>query len=282
LHDVKIQQLDVGQAISDSDAIVLAVPTLIVHKRKFTLPQSEDRRPLEMEEVEVSLSGIVPIKGSAIGDQVKFVYYNGTGSAIGPPQGPAGALAKFAIFFLRRRADGTFRSVVDYYRPDIPTPWLRSPPKIDEQTSIADRVAGILLRVRSEDSVEVSAKCLLIDVAIVKAFYGFLNTLELLTRLESETSLSLVRARACAEIEGWYSFELPETCIGQLSAKQQSDRKQYVDRMRTELETGRVRWIEERIGSTDRSDIQRYLRLLVDRSPEAATRKMAARLLRQP
>ena len=281
--DFRMEVIDPSTATSQADTIVLAYPVQVKDNRPLIISSPNRNGISALEEMEVTLHNVLVVKGRDLPTQIQFRYYDARGSLqVGAPQGPAGKLNTLGIFFLLRLSDGTFRSAVDVYRPDISTPWLQGAPRSLSCEKAPECVAKILLTFEQPDEPEAFASSLLRNVAISRQLAGFLNTFDLLKGLAiAKAQPDEVRRTACVELSKWYSLELPLQCnevIIDNSGWQ--DCLSVVGKLRERLKTAGVAWINSRIGSDSQNDTKRYLEIL-RAVPDPGTRASAERLLKE-
>ena len=279
--DLRIETIDPKTIIRDSDTIVLGVP-LSQHDVKDIFVNVEGRLPVRLVETETVLKTLLVIKGAELPSTIRFRFFDGRAWMImGPPQGPSGGIGARGIFFLRRQADGTFRSSVDFYRPDIPTSWLTDASEIRSFSDPAESISDILLTFRKSDDARRFAARLGENVSMVRGFTSFLATFDLLRHLVSANyDNTIVSHGACVQLAEWYPLQLPKSCLPIIAGTQvASDRLESVRRSQQALRAGGVEWIHSLIGTDDPVATLRYLGGLSN-APEEETRIIARDLRR--
>ena len=150
--DVRAKTLDPRNAVQEADSIVFAYPVSQRDVREVFVPFEGRPEPMRLEETETTLKTLLVLKGAPLPAQIRFRYYDTRGYVqVGPPQGPSGHMGSRGIFFLKQQADGSFRSAVDVYRPDIPTPWILGSREAEPCASSSDCVAKFLLTYHESD-----------------------------------------------------------------------------------------------------------------------------------
>jgi hypothetical protein len=278
IPDVRVEILNPKREIKQSDIIVLAYPIAQQDIRAVLISVPGRVEPSRVEETIVTLLILGVLKGSVPSPELRFRYYDARSYAqIGAPQGPTGGIGSRGVFFLREGSQGIYRSAVDIYRPDIPTPWLRETPKAEPCAAPSDCVARLLLSLRPSDNSSSFAAHLSESVAASRLFAGVLETFEMLSELTADRYPEAVRRSACIELSGWYALELPSVCKPLVVGTPQQDYEVGADQLREQLKEGGFDWIRRRIGSDDSRDVMRYLGLLLE-SPDEQTRAVAQSL----
>ena len=279
--DLRLENLNPIKAVEEADLILLAYPVAQRDVAKLTFRAVGNGEPLKLLESETTLDVVRVIKGPALPSQIRFQHYRPWGEKMlaGPPRGPSGPMLSRGIFFLDRRPEGVFRSVVDLYRPFIPTPWILKP--VDQQPCARPRdcIARLLMTYNPPDDAEVFCDYLHWSVPISQLLIGYLNTVELLSDLVSVTHPEDVRRQACLETAKRYPLELPSPCTSLLSGS--SVEEEYISaaaKLRDDLAKGGVPWIRQRIGA-ESDGPTRYLELLA-KSSDVETRSLAERMLK--
>jgi len=249
--------------------------------RAFSVGLEDVPFPLRVVETEVVVHPVKVFKGAPLSSEIKFRFVDGRSPGIiGPPQGPSGGPGFRGIFFLRRESQGSLRSVVDYYRPDIETPWLEEPAFDGPCGSTADCIANFLLTFDASHKARSFAGHLPVNTAKSMQLTGFLNTLGLLSALVGDVNPPVIRHAACAELIGWYALEAPAACGSPFQGESTGfDQQARVASLRKALSEGGIAWVAHRIGTSDRGEVARYLELL-KRSPHPDTRVLAENLAR--
>lgn len=278
------QTLNPKLAVQEADLIVLAYPVSrrdVGHQRSIPR-QGEDVSlpPLRIMETETTLAVMQVFKGAQKPQELRFRHYDARDYSFitGPPKGASGPMGSRGIFFLRRQPDGIFRSFVDIFRPDIPTPWIFRQPE-SEPCAPPDCVAKFLLTYHPSDDAQSFSSQLLKNVAISEQVTGFLNTFELLSALTARTNPNVVTQQACLEMSKWYALEFPSVCNNMVVANARQDALAQADRLRKALQEGGLSWVQRHIGTMAESQVTQYLRLLTTSSNQE-TRALAERLLR--
>src|SRR5262245_22573785 len=166
--DFRKETLDPKTAVRGADIIVLAYPTSQRDIDSELHVREVDRaEPLRLLETETILAPLQVFKGSAPTNEVRFRHYKaGSGYVlIGPPQGPSGGPGARGIFFLKNQS-GVFRSMVDFYRPDIPTPWITGSWDALQCSDASDCIVQTVLRFRRGDNASSFSNALLENTAI--------------------------------------------------------------------------------------------------------------------
>jgi hypothetical protein len=258
-----------ASSVEEADSIVLAYPVGKLDLAKLIIPREGNNR-LTIVETETTLNVLQVIKGPTLEGQIRFRHYMPS-PLNGAPGGASGPTGSRGIFFLRRRPDGTFRSLVDSYRPYLPTPWLNTPVDKHIDTTPRDRIARLLLTYNPPDDQETFPYHLSERVGWSQLLTGFLKTFDLLSDLVTTPSVPVRRA-ACVEMSGWYPLELIPQCASLLAGS--PDEQHYrgvAAKDRDMLRAGGVTWIKRRIRSSNSEDIKRYLRILGNSSdPETS------------
>lgn len=278
--DLHVAGLDPPTAVDRSDLIVLA---LVLGHRDISFvptPWRGDADPKRLAEVEVTLKPLQVIKGPTVPAEIRFRFYDGRDYKVvtGMPKGASGPIGSSGVFFLNRRADGTFRSAVDIYRPDIQTPWLAVSVQPKQCFPPRECLAELLLSYPDSDSATVFDSRLSKNWLISQQLVGFLRTYDLLSQLViSNRNQDSVKREACSVLAQWYSLEFPAACVPVVGA---SEALRLAPAFREHLSTGGMAWVRRRIGSDNEADLSRYLDLLAN-SPDGATRSAATRLRKQ-
>jgi hypothetical protein len=278
--DIHGEVLDAPTAINSADSIVLAVPLRHRDIREWAPRSRTEPGPPKLAEVETTLKVLRVLKGPALPEEIEFRFYDGRGYrlVIGMPKGPSGPIGTSAIFFLRQRPDGTFRSLVDIYRPDLETPWLIPPIGPNSCRSPQECVVEALLGYRGSNNWQAFGTRLARNVGIGQRL-AFLTTLDLLRRLavNQEAPIAL-RQETCGVLSEAFLLESPPVCteIGdQLRVKDSSRR---ISEWRERLREGGLTWVQQHIGSDHTAQVKHYL-LLLTKSSDRETRAVAAGLL---
>ena len=280
--DLRLANLDAPTAIDHADSIVLASVLGQRDLRELPTNWQGGATPKTLVEVEVSLKVLQVLKGPPLPAEIQFRFYDGRGYTfiVGPPKGPSGPIGSSGIFFLRRRADGVFRSEVDISRPDIGTPWLKRPLPNEACSSPRACIADLLLTYREPDDAPGFAYSLLITGGIVDRLVGFLRTFDLLNLLATnDRNPEAVRRGACRELAVSFALELPRACSGLIGdASNLADISERAAVNRESLRKGGLASVRHLIGSDNQADIKRYLHIL-EQSPDQETREVARSLL---
>jgi hypothetical protein len=275
-----MQTLDPRSAAEESDTIVLAYPVSQRDVRGLFIARGDRPEPLRLAEMETTLKTLQVLKGQPLPSEIRFRYYDARGYAqVGPPQGPSGHLKSRGIFFLRRQADGSFRSVVDVYRPDIQTPWILGSAEPEACASVSDCIARLLLTYHESDDARAFSRSLLENVATARQLTGFFKTFDLLGDLaENAAHPDPVRHGACVELSKWYALERPSAC-SPLVAGTEAEKDFLATRakLRDALRKGGLPWVEHRIGINNAGDVRRYVELLT-KSTDDQTRALGRSL----
>ena len=198
---------------------------------------------------------------------------------MGPPQGPTGHMGSRGIFFLKQQPTGIFRSLVDYYRPDISTPWITGSDSLT-CTRAADCIARTLLTFHKNNDVRSFAASLLESTAQSRQLVGFWNTLQLLTELAQGAYPTEIRHEACVELSKWYALGFPASCRSLIAGTPvEEEHVVRVARLRSKMREGGLSWLHDQIQPQDEVETTRYLEFLAA-SSDGETRKLAEDLLR--
>jgi len=280
--DYRQEALDVKTAVQDADMIVLARPTSqrdIGSELHVRLAGRTE--PLRLQETETALAPLQIFKGAVPPNEIRFRHYK-TGSGYiqqGPPQGPSGGIGAPGIFFLKSRPGGVFRSFVDLYRPDIPTPWITGSWDALQCNDASDCILQTVFRFRSGDSGRSFSNALLVNTGLAHHFAGHIKTLQLLSDLVAESNPEGVKRTACVELSKWYVLEFPGKCKSFIAGTPTEN--EYLQRLalnRAKLKEGGLRWLRERYQLQD-SEMARELELL-RASDDTEVRSHAEALLR--
>lgn len=201
---IERRPLDVGKDFRRADLVLLARPITVREIR--ILPVDK------LAEIEVTLRVMKVVKGSNTADLVQFTFYSPHGEAqIGPPQGAVEGVGISGIFFLRRTGEGSLRSAVDVFRPEISTRWIRAEKPSFKCLGEIECVLQVLLSWQDDDDARSFVAALPRNVAWARLIspQGTLSSLKQLTNTGS--AVDIARA-ACREIAGWFPSELPERC----------------------------------------------------------------------
>jgi len=248
--------------------------------REFATPWHGEAEPTRLVEVETTLKVFRVLKGPSLPDEIRFRFYDGRGYVLvtGMPKGPSGQIGSSGIFFLRHAQGGTYRSSVDVFRPDIPTPWVRSQVTRQSCDSPKACIAAVLLTYEGSDDAESFAARLGIDATTARRL-TFIGALELLTRLAApDDHPTFVVGRACSELSGWYPLEFPPLCESVISPQNLMRVMTRAAELLEDFKEGGLAWVRSRIGSSDDHDVKGYLSLMT-KSPDYQTRRLAERLL---
>jgi hypothetical protein len=279
-RDFRPNTLDPKADVQEADMVVLGYPTQRREIRRFPVRQeNRDRPQLQLVETETTLIVLRTFKGSVAGQTLHFRHYDYVPLffIIGPPQGPSGNIGSKGIFFLRKTSSGAFRSVVDVYRPDIPTPWIDGTSDVGSCTDASECISRFLLTFRpSYDQKRFLAE-LRLNARISLLLIGSMNAFALLNKLAEEADPDDVKRGACRELSEWYDVFPPRcrTLMAGLPAE-----KGYPDRtvqLREGLRRG-MAWVLVRLRTKDESEALRYLQFL-SRSSDDETRRIAMNLL---
>ena len=212
--DFRPETLNYKISITNADSIVLAYP--ISHKEvgRFEIRRFDNPR-LPLIETETTLAVLHVFKGPNLPTNIVFRHYQEDDPhrpLIGPPQGPSGKLGERGIFFLRRSSPALFRSVVDIYRPDISTPWIREPVELPApRERLPDSIAAFLLRFNLAYDRALFLSDLHRNTAISWLLVGDLNTSNYLKGLVEGSDPADVKRGACAELSERY-HAAPDYC----------------------------------------------------------------------
>ena len=269
--DFVMKTLDPSTAVQEADVIVLAYPVA----RKELGHVSVD-----LLETETTLKVMRVYKGKVLANEIRFRHYEGYSFILmGPPQGPSGKMGSKGVFFLRQKPNGTYRSLVDYYRPDFPTRWIIEP--IDELPCTPDSacIARLLFSVHPQDDVQVFSSEIGSNVANSQLLVGILETFRLLDSLAARSS-EVVRRLACEEEFRRYVLEISTTCRSEIAGTNaERDYLTRSQRLQENLRQGGITWVRERIQTNSEAEIKEYLQILID-GPNSETRKLATGLLK--
>jgi hypothetical protein len=269
--DLRAKMLDIRTAAQESDLVVLAYPVSQRDLRRLAAPVANQPESLRLAETETTLRVLRVLKGPRLPSEIRFHYYDARGyTQVGPPQGPSGHMGSRGIFFLNIRSDGSFRSAVDVYRPDIPMPWLMGTGESEVCAEVAGCIAGLLLRFREADNAESFASRLVVNVSIARQLTGVFGTFDLLNALAGMQVLpDVVRRGVCTEMASWYPLEMPSRCRTVIVGTP-AEKRYLVQlaKLREALRSGGVRWIHDQIATNDADDEERYLNLLSSSADE--------------
>jgi hypothetical protein len=282
--DFRFKTLDPATAVEKADSIVLASPARHREITSVNAQMADRPEPLTLLQLETDLNVEAVLKGASLPrGKIRFRHYSASGFKIlmGPPGGPSGPIGSVGIFFLRQKSDGTFRSIVDVYRPDIPMPWLVSVPGVGPCATPSICIANLLLTYHDSDDERSFSAHLLENVAMTRQLTGFFSTFDLLNGLANNQSHpEAVRRAACVELSKWYALELPSPCGFLIAGTQANDDYLARDaRLRQALRKGGVTWIQHQIGAENVGDVKRDIELLM-KSPDEEVRALARSLAR--
>ena len=278
--DFVMKTLDPSTAVQEADVIVLAYPVARKDLRHVFVPLDHRVEPMDLLETETTLKVMRVYKGKVLAKEIRFRHYEGYSFILmGPPQGPSGKMGSKGVFFLRQKPNGTYRSLVDYYRPDFPTRWIIEP--VDELPCTPDSacIARLLFSVHPQDDVQVFSGEIGSNVANSQLLVGILETFRLLDSLAARSS-EVVRRLACEEEYRRYVLEMSTTCRSEIaSTDAERDYLTRSQRLQEHLRQGGLTWVRERIQTNSEAEIKEYLQILID-GPNSETRKLATGLLK--
>lgn len=268
-------------AIERTNICVLGYPVGQRDVRLLLIQQPGADRPNKFAQVEVTLKVLHLFIGQALTDQMRYEFYDERYATIifGPPRGPAGHIGMrgVGIFCLFRPYSGVVRSVVDYYRPDIPTPWIREIPDVPNCPNPPDCIAQFLLTFHPHDDPDTFSAYVSGNALLAIQLTGFLNAFELLKNL-AKTSTREVRTAACLFLSEAYALEFPASC--EVTPQAEGERRPRAALLRGDLARGGFDWVHHRIGTSDTYETARYLEIVAG-SPDRETRDLANALLRR-
>jgi hypothetical protein len=279
--DFQAQTLDYRRATESADSmtadiIVLAYPVVRKIIREVAITTISDAPPSSFQETETTLAVLSVFKGADLPNQIRFRQYQEDHRYRGLPQGPSGKMGDRGIFFLRRQSTGMFRSVVDVYRADIPTPWIREASDEGACTNaLAECISRFLLTFKPGYNQSSFLAELSHNVRVSLLLIGYLNTFDLLNKLVDEADSDEVEQGACIQLSESYAL-FPARCRVLMTGV-----PKYRDstvHFREGLRQGGMAWVQERLHTKDPAETLRYLQLL-SRSSDDETRRMAKRLL---
>ena len=213
------------------------------------------------------------LKGPTVPRQIEFKHYDTYGYVLnGPPQGPSGRTGTKGIFFLKKGNAGSFRSVVDVYRPDIPTQWITESPS-PLTCNTPPGCVTVLLTFHDGDDEKAFSSSLADDVPLSRRAVGFWQTFRLLDGLAHTTQSERVQHATCVELSRWYALELPAHCRVLISGNPAD--AGYLDRLarlREKLREDGVSWAKQRIDAKNDEDAVSYLEFLAKNSDDQTSR----------
>ena len=118
--DLESRQLDLRKDVEYCPVIVEGLVRQV--DGKDIDPGDTGRPAIEnpMRPWTVDIEIIQVLKGSVSAKELQYLHYSRYSPIIaGPPQGASGEIGTRALFFLKEKVGGGFRSCVDSYRPDI-------------------------------------------------------------------------------------------------------------------------------------------------------------------
>ena len=279
--DFRAETLDYKRDTQIADSIVFAYPVNRKEIRALSVTQV-GANPLRLLETETNLVVVSVFKGPALPQQIRFRHYQKDyryEMLVGMPQGPSGKVGERGIFFLRRQSTGMFRSVVDVYRPDIRTPWIREVSVAGPCTDPpAECISRFLLTFRPSYNQDSFLRGLQLSSRISLSLIGYVNTCEVLEKLAEEANPDDVKRRACGELSEFYGV-FPQPCRQLM--EDSTTQTQYPNRVvhfREGLLHGGMAWVQARLQTKDEGEVLRYLQLLT-RSSDDETRRISKRLL---
>lgn len=273
--DFQMRTLDLPIDVQLADIVVLGTVTGRQDLARFSAEFEWRPEPLRIVETEVTLQVVRIIKGEYGFRELRFRHYDSYGySASGPPSGPSGPLRTMGIYFIRRGSEGVFRSTVDLYRPDLPTPWLTEAPKSRLCSRPADCIAQLLLHFEPGYDVDSFAARLLANTANARQLVGVTHAFVLLRQITYPNTPDKVKHGACRELSKWYVLEMPDVCKSVLVEELGQEYSMRVTNLRNELRNKGLSWIFDRINSKDETDVIAYCEIL-KASADPETRQLA-------
>jgi hypothetical protein len=274
--------LSVKEALQSADLVTLAYP---ISQRDvngtYLFRRSGDREPpLRVIETETTLVVMKTLKGRLSLSSIRVRHYDGRGySQIGPPQGPSGGIGSRGVFFLKGNATSSYRSLVDVYRPDIPTPWIADLQDGKLCEGPAACLAELLLTFHEHDKPSAFSAGLMTSAMTSRQLIGFLKTFKLLTNLTAGSYPEPVTQAACTQLSQMYALELPSKCLSLFAGTPlEKEYLEHVSLLRSKLKSGGLSWLQDRIQSSDHRDVISYLEIL-KQSGHEETRRMAETLI---
>jgi hypothetical protein len=279
--DFMMKTLDMTTAVKEADSIVLAYPLTRRELGHVSVYLDQRVEPLHLLETDTTLKVMRVFKGPVLPEEIHVRHYEGYGYILtGPPQGPSGKMGSKGVFFLRQRPGASFRSVVDYYRPDISTPWITGSADRPPCASEAACIAQLLFSLHPKDDAQLFSKALGENIALSRQLAGILGTFRLLEGLTARSSSENLRRVACEQESKWYALEISAACrsllAGTAAEQEYSNRSQ---RLQQKLGQGGLDWVRERIQAKNEMETAEYLQLLAN-GTNSETRRVAAGLLR--
>ena len=282
--DFLASTLNPEHAVKDASLIVLGFP---VSHRDVTgilyFRQQTGRPALRVVQTETTLTVVRFFKGSMAATELRFRHYDARGYILsGPPQGPSGSLGAMGIFFLKHGQNGSLRSLVDVYRPDIPTPWVTRGSNGLNCVDPGDCIGKFLLTFHNGDKHGPFSTSLMINSPISQSLIGYLNTFQLLRNLSASTTSSEVRRYACTILARMYALEFPSSCKPLIAnTPLETEHLNHVAELRNRLREGGSEWLRDQLRDHhgNDSDIQEDLQLIT-RGADLQARDLAGTILR--
>ena len=284
-HDFRPETIDPLQAAFMADVIVLAYPVSERGIGDFIAVDEQHCRKIHIREVETTLRVIHVLKGLHDKSDVRFNHYQEEAPVlIGPPQGPSEGIGVRAVFFLRKQSGPVFRSLVDIYRPDIRTSWVRDDVVLGACADPALCIAELLMMLSPGDNEQSFAASIGDNIAVVRELVGYKRALDLVRQLLRSSPTAPIQSAACIAMSGWFALELTRSCSLVLSGTPAGTA--YTDRLRKneiQLRKRGLSWVEERVRPNDDEEFLAYLDSLSDSADESIVAFAArwARIFRQ-